>query len=201
MDGLFYIRYIQTFVDKFQPPSLDQSHVPVTSIKNYDWVSFADTLHSDSALFDGDRNGSKAVVMKNIDDIGEWMLAFEEELVDTVCVYNINPAEACSVCPYEKFCRFAGSKREETECVCQNKNEGELCEVDLCSHCQNGGFCEINNETKEIQCKCPYPFYGEKCGNSSILLLNWASSIIINSLGKLFPIHCRLNYLVHRAIG
>ena len=186
VDGHFYINYIQSFADKSE---YYPSQIPVTdvTIKNYDWVSFADTLHSDSDQFDGDRDGPKAVVMKSVYTVygnsGEWMLAFEDELVNTVCVYNINPAETCSKCPDEKFCRFAGSEREEIECVCTKTNEGEYCEVDSCSHCQNGGFCEINDETNKVECRCPYPFYGQNCESSSILLLSGASSMVVNSLG------------------
>ena len=187
-DSHFYINYFQSFTDNSS--SSDRSRIQVidVSIKNYDWVSFADTLHSDSDQFDGDRDGPKAVVMKSVytyvyGDRGEWMLAFENESVDTVCVYNINPAETCSKCPDEKFCRFVGSERQEAECVCKKTEGGEHCDVDSCSHCQNGGFCEIDDETKEIQCICPYPFYGQNCESSSILLLSGASSMVVNSLG------------------
>ena len=189
VSGHFYIRYIKSYTEK--PSWMDQYVTrPVTdvSIKNTDWVSFTDRNHPDSDLYDGDDGGPKAVVMASVDNGGGWMLAFEDELVDTVCVYNIKPDEACSKCRDEKFCRFAGSERQETECVCQKTNEGEHCEVDLCSHCQNGGFCEINYpfpnpSTKEIQCQCPYPFYGENCESSSILLVSGPSSMLINSLG------------------
>ena len=185
VDGHFYIQHIRSFADKSSWAYLyfDQ-RLSDLSIKKYDWFNFTYGNHRDSDLYDGDEYDPKAVVMAN-EANGTWMFAYEDELVDTVCVYNIIPDErACSICPDENFCRFARNERQETECICKNTNEGEQCEVDLCRRCQNGGFCEIDDSTNEIQCRCPYPFYGENCENSTILLLNGESSIIINSLGK-----------------
>ena len=196
VDGHFYIRHIRSFAG-YQWGVYERHINPVStapvSIKIYDWVNFHDDFHSANANYSMDdiykdlneEPPSTAVVMaKNDESSTDWMVAMQNELVDTVCVYSIKPDEACSKCPDEKFCRFAGSEREEIECVCQNTNEGEQCEVDLCSHkiCENGGFCQINYDT--VQCICPYPFYGANCESSSILLLSGTSSMIINSLGK-----------------
>ena len=30
--------------------------------------------------------------------------------------------------------------------------------------CQNGGVCQLNNETKRIECDCVEPFTGVDCG-------------------------------------
>ena len=183
VDGHFYIRYFRSYTDK--PNWMDESDgrpVSDVSFKNYNWVGFSDIHYPSSNLYN---NGevSKEVIMVDKDN-GGWILAYENELIETVCVYNIMPDESCSKCPDEKFCRFTGSEREETICVCPETKTGDHCEIDLCARCQNGRFCEINDKTNEIQCKCPYPFYGENCEKVSMLLLSRTCSMVINSLGK-----------------
>ena len=56
-----------------------------------------------------------------------------------------------------------GNERKETECVCKKTTQGEFCETDLCSHCQNGGYCDTIKNTNEVRCICPFPFHGENC--------------------------------------
>ena len=177
-NGHFYIRDIKSFEDEIPTwrsklNGLFIEGSPV-SIKNFDWVNFSDLLHfvrqppEEVGEEDEDLIGSldfgKEVIMTNWN--GEWRLAYAYELINTVCVYNIKPDETCSQCPDEAFCKYTGevkegSERKETICVCQNTFEGENCEVDLCSNCQNGGFCERSNN--DVQCRCPYPFYGKYC--------------------------------------
>ena len=214
VDGHFYMRHIRSFTEK--PSWMDESYVhPVTdvSIKYFDWVDFSaytntdidtfpleDLMLNDDDIDDDidDIDFSLAVIMAK-DDHGwnnDWMLAYENELVGSVCVYNIKPDESCSKCLNEKFCRFIGSERDETECVCPKTTKGEHCEVDLCSQCQNGGSCEMNDETNKIECRCPYPFYGANCESSSILLMSGESSMIINSLGQQY-IKIRLYSCIH----
>ena len=92
---------------------------------------------------------------------------------DAVCVYNIIPDE-CSECSKDSFCRYTNG---ETECDCQKMTKGEHCEIDSCSHCQNGGFCKIhsispdgtNSGHDEIKCICPYPFHGDYCEGTNII--------------------------------
>ena len=53
--------------------------------------------------------------------------------------------------------------QQETRCVCPSTREGEFCEINLCSHCQNGGRCRIGQFKNETECVCPSPFYGDHC--------------------------------------
>ena len=66
-------------------------------------------------------------------------------------------------CQNESFCRYKDISRKETECICKKTTKGDNCEVDLCSHCQNGGFCDFKDATNDPQCICPFPYYGEFC--------------------------------------
>ena len=140
--GHYFIKYVYTFTEE-------------THVNSYNWTNFNPKTHSDYSFAENSQ-----VVMTSS---GEWMLAGEDELHDSVCVYNIPPDHSCSKCRDEAFCRFTLSAREETTCVCQNRFSGEHCEIDSCSHCQNGGYCQWDDLTNENQCVCPAPFYGENC--------------------------------------
>ena len=126
---------------------------------------------------------------------GNWTFIGANETIDSVCVYNIIP-DQCSKCQDQAFCRYADlgfsyllflstiwisdaveyrtearilyadKSRQQTVCVCPNSKTGDHCEINLCSHCKNGGSCQIKNDTNEIECICPAPFYGKYCESS-----------------------------------
>ena len=93
---------------------------------------------------------------------GHWVGINENEMKDSVCVYNIIPS-SCSKCLNKTFCRYKDHTRTETECVCPSSRHGDNCEINLCSKCQNGGYCKIDPLSEEVRCICQYPFYGENC--------------------------------------
>ena len=54
--------------------------------------------------------------------------------------------------------------KKKTECVCPSVRSGDLCEINLCSQCQNGGSCRY--KANEVECICPGAFYGKYCESS-----------------------------------
>ena len=170
-NGHSFIRYVHSFADKYDPVDNHDENFMTTEefveIKYHDWVNLT---NNHAGIFS--EWGEKYVFMTNN---GNWEWVDykgneENEKYDAVCVYNIIQEE-CSECKEESFCQYKDSERRKTECVCQKMTEGEYCEIDLCSHCQNGGFCKVNlihqdatNPARDkIQCICPYPFHGEHC--------------------------------------
>ena len=98
---------------------------------------------------------------------GHWYAANESELFDSVCIYNIIPNEKCSKCLHKDFCRFTDRTKQKTKCICPKNMEGQFCKTNTCrSHCQNRGYCQKNDQTKEMDCFCRYPFQGRKCETS-----------------------------------
>ena len=216
-NGQSFIRYIHTFYEDVQMNAtyFHDLEYPDTSFSKYSYA--AEIIYHDWIEFKDHRGifsewGKKDVFMTSA---GEWKWLYskakETLLLDSVCIYNIIPDSSCSKCQNESFCRYKGSRRDQIECVCQKMTEGEFCEINLCSHCQNGGYCDTI--TNEIQCICPYPFFGENCeskvfvlqlqsiitvdsrhslkkslatifSDSSILLLSMKSAMMINSLGE-----------------
>ena len=180
------IRYIERFIEINKTNTTSETFA---EIKYHEWINFAgghaevdgeDEFNGHSE-FDGQAefNGhaefdgkdelaeadfkSKVVFMKNN---GEWDWTDENVLFDAVCVYDMTPDEkSCSRCQNDSVCRYktTDNSRSETECVCQKTSVGFNCEIDLCSHCQNGGYCDFSCDFCEIQCICPYPFHGENC--------------------------------------
>ena len=160
--GHWYIKYIRTFTDAVYQPNFmtsleittgDQIEL-LAEIKYDEWVNLRD-------LSDGKEPGylpewtEKDVFVTNT---GMWDWAEEEnKFLNAVCVYNIIPDENCSRCQNESACKFDKREEREIECVCSKMTKGEFCEIDLCSHCKNGGYCD------GTQCICPYPFHGEYC--------------------------------------
>ena len=143
-------------------------------IKSHDWINLTDMNVSGYFIDEGEKGVNMAytdesttygwqlyewekyVLMTNtgewkwineneaniaVDEYGDRIGIYGNEKYDTVCVYNIIPDE-CSECSEESFCRYTNS---ETECDCQKMTKGEYCEIDSCSHCQNGGFCKMNS--------------------------------------------------------
>ena len=177
-NGHSFIRFVRTFNDKNDQVDISYRDNSMkteefTEIKYNDWVNLTNKHAGYYSKW-----GEKDVFMTNTGN-WEWVdynVEYENEEYDAVCVYNIIPEE-CSECQEESFCRYKDSKRKETECVCQKMTEGEYCEIDSCSHCQNGGFCKINNispdgtnsDHDEIKCVCPYPFHGDYCEGTNII--------------------------------
>ena len=116
---------------------------------HYDWINA-------SLEFNINFNGVK--MLQN----GQWQNADEFELLDSVCVYNIVP-DNCSNCFDENSCRYIDETRSKTECFCPVTRSGHYCEINLCSQCQNGGYCQESSINEEIDCICQYPFYGTNC--------------------------------------
>ena len=186
-NGHEYITYTRTFSDvEYHSPDAS-GWEDLAEIKYHDWISL-------TGLHRMPQFGEKDVMM---DEYGEWEPLKRDEfnywgdpmeddyfILDTVCVYNIIPDSSCSKCQDESFCRYRDGERKETECVCQNISEGEYCEIDLCSQCQNGGYCDVEHtrddhgiSKNEIQCICPYGFYGEKCECKSFINITYRYNI------------------------
>ena len=107
-----------------------------------------------------------------ITNSGEWKFLEENEFHDSVCVYNILPDESCRKCPDMEFCRFKDKKKHTTECVCSNMKYGRLCLMNSCKkYCRNSKFCEMNDQTKQVNCACQYPLQGPDCNISKFLNL------------------------------
>ena len=95
---------------------------------------------------------------------GQWSPVNETEKLDSVCIYNIIPNEKCAKCLDKDFCRFTDRTKQKIECACPKNKEGQFCKKNSCkSHCQNRGFCQLNNRSTEMSCICRYPFQGKKC--------------------------------------
>ena len=78
------------------------------------------------------------------------------------------PDKNCSKCHDAAYCRFTDESRQQTQCVCSSMRDGEFCEIDLCSHCQNRGRCRISEFINDTECICHSPFYGEQCQLSKL---------------------------------
>ena len=75
--------------------------------KYYDWVKMDLTSRFDEGL-----DFLNGVTMTYT---GEWKSVDLDQMVNTICVYNIIP-ESCSKCPEQFFCRYQDN-RIETECI------------------------------------------------------------------------------------
>ena len=134
---------------------LQTSMVEFMDINEYKWMKFDSTNKFDY---------HEVVLTKS----GQWMLKDENEPIDSICVYNIIPDQSCLTCADKDFCRFNKKETLTIECVCPYMKGGDFCEIDLCqTHCQNNGKCQYNENTKAIDCRCEYPFHGEKCEKKS----------------------------------
>lgn len=73
-------------------------------------------------------------------------------------------------CQEHAFCVFL-EERQDYDCRCMprfrlNNDSGEC--VDVCEdYCENGGRCEISQETSEPRCACQGNFYGDRCEKKS----------------------------------
>ena len=165
-------------------------------IKYHDWIKIADMnmprYFIDGAVFMTNTGDSGEWEWINVTEAGNKGETQEKNQLlgiqpkyDAVCVYNIIPDE-CSGCSEESFCRYTDSEGKETECVCPQIAEGEYCEIVLSSPCQNGGFEPFSNSERfsnfepevtnatvhdEIECICPYPFYGDFCEGRNIIYI------------------------------
>ena len=147
--------------------------------EKYEWEKFVFMTNTGEWKWINENEASIVV-----DEYGDRIGIYGNEEYDTVCVYNIIPEE-CSECSEESFCRYTNS---ETECDCQKMTKGEYCEIDSCSHCQNGGFCKKNNNPPddtnlghdEIKCICPYPFHGDYCEGANIIYIRSSIRYIIS---------------------
>ena len=111
-----------------------------------------------------DNSDSHNIVMTNK---GRWSAVSETEEFDSVCIYNLIPDKKCSKCLDKDFCRFTDRTKQRIECVCPKDKKGKFCKTNSClSHCQNRGYCQLNDRTEEIDCICRYPFQGKKCETS-----------------------------------
>ena len=169
-NGATFFKFIKTFTHLndqkgFFENELSQTDEKFAIIKNHEWINLAGGHAGYFSTWE-----EQDVFMN---DVGEWDWTDESDeprfdesddvLFDAVCVYDVIPEEKCSKCQNESFCRYKDLSRKETECVCKKTTEGVHCEVDLCANCQNGGYCDFKDATNEIQCICPFPFYGEFC--------------------------------------
>ena len=118
-------------------------------IKNFDWINLNVTDESFSIDF-------------MLTGTGQWEGAKKDILIDSICVKNIQPERGCSRCSNDALCRFTDFTRNATDCNCPSHREGLNCEIDLCSVCQNNGFCKIS-ETNQVECICSRPFDGKHC--------------------------------------
>ena len=118
-------------------------------INNFDWINL--NVTDKSFLTEFIMNGT-----------GQWEQTDTNLFLDSVCVQNIQPENNCSRCGDDAFCRFTDFSKNVTECICPFHRTGLNCEIDLCSNCQNKGFCKIS-KTNQIECICPRPFGGVHC--------------------------------------
>ena len=125
-------------------------------INQYRWINGTSTLNS----------GQNDVSMSKS---GQWQGANENELLDSVCVFNILPDE-CSKCLNQEYCRYKDRNRDEVECVCPDSTQGDHCEINRCPQCLNGGQCFTNPETNETECACIHPFHGEHCESRELFI-------------------------------
>ena len=123
-------------------------------VNQFSWINSTATLNS----------GLNGVSMSKS---GQWQGSNENELLDSVCIFNILP-ENCSKCLNQDYCRFKDEHRNEVECICPNSTQGEDCKTNLCPQCLNGGQCYFNPETRETECACRQPFHGNHCEFSEL---------------------------------
>ena len=118
-------------------------------INNFDWINLnvSDESHLTEVIMTG---------------TGQWERANRNLTLNSICVKNIQPDLNCSRCADDAFCRYSDFDRNVTECICPNHKRGLNCDIDLCSNCQNNGYCQIS-ETNQVQCICPRPFDGKHC--------------------------------------
>lgn len=144
------------FVDYYNHPYIRHINTVtvVETVNKHSWIRFNNSNYTD-------------IIMT---ETGQWE-TLEDQVVDSVCVYNIIP-ENCRKCPDEAFCRYSDAEKTNTECVCPVGRGGQYCEEDLCSNCLNGGICRKVGE--ELECVCPRPFFGINCklSNERVLLLS-----------------------------
>ena len=153
-----------SFTDRIQTVS------GILEIKSYAWINASTKLHSTGLVMPeewgqenpGNNPGVPEVYMRD----GQWRLIEDYYELDSVCIYNIIPDDKCSKCADEDFCRFTDSTKQETECVCPEMKDGKFCKTNRCKHCQNGGLCELNDQTNEYDCICRHPYQGPKCESS-----------------------------------
>ena len=69
-----------------------------------------------------DKPNFNKVMMTNT---GQWELVKQNELIDTVCVFNIQSDHNCAECWNEDFCRFTDDSKQQTKCICPNIRRGE----------------------------------------------------------------------------
>ena len=188
-NGHWYIKYIQSFTETDNEPGhsaeLMNGDIKLAMIIYDEWINFnnkwpgmfnawteRDVFMTNSGVWDSASEEKKVCtevceekeIFWECDDV----CVNEGDIFNAVCVYNILPDENCSQCQNESVCKFNERAENEIECVCQKMTKGEFCEIDLCSDCKNGGYCE---ETEDgTQCICPYPFYGEYCEGKRLLL-------------------------------
>ena len=170
-NGHWFIRFIRTLTKNHVPnyfvDEQESNDVKVAVIKYHDWINLAGAHDEYLSYPYLSQRRKKDIFMDGKND-GDWDWTDKDVLFDSVCVYDIIPDENCAQCPDEFFCRYIDNTRKETNCDCQKFTKGETCEVDLCSHCQNGGYCDFKNATKETQCICPYPFFGKTCEGKNL---------------------------------
>ena len=129
--------------------SIIQTNAGVIQVDQFDWINFNLTQ----------KKAKEVIMLEN----GHFDAVNEEALNEAVCVYNIVSEENCTRCSRESFCRYKNSANNKTECACPMSKRGDTCEIDLCSECQNGGICRIEDKTNAIECICPRPFDGINC--------------------------------------
>ena len=153
----------------------------VIQIDKYDWVKFNLTKSERETAF-----SFNVEMLENgqYDIVNSWSNRKNE----AVCVYNTISQQKCTEC-LPGFCQYTNNEYNETKCVCPKTSRGENCEIDLCSHCQNGGTCRIKDGTNETECICPRPFDGDFCEidlsnlNFTLIEKPWGS-ILYKYLGK-----------------
>ena len=141
----------------------------------YQWANEWTDLGLDTTL-----NGVK------MSSSGVWGIENENRKLNAVCVYNIIPDD-CSRCLNKEFCRYKDESKTESECICPDMTEGEICEKDLCP-CLNGGQCRLNNDTNDTECLCPYPFHGNNCELGEIRPLQKGLTICLRIVYNIWPI-------------
>ena len=162
-NGDWYIKYLRTFTDFVDQPSFFDDQMrdeKFAEIKYHDWIEFTEKHPGYFNEWD-----ERDVFVTNT---GMWDWSEEEnKFLNAVCVYNIIPDENCSRCQNESFCKFDKRAEKEIECVCRKTTRGEFCEIDLCRHCENGGYCDREVDDIDPKCICPYPFHGRYCEGKS----------------------------------
>ena len=118
-------------------------------INNFDWVN----------LNVSEKSNLTEVIMTST---GQWVIAKTNVMMDSICVKDIQPDRNCTKCADDAFCRYTDLGRNATSCICPAHKQGLDCEIDLCSNCQNNGYCQIS-ETNQVECICPRPFDGIHC--------------------------------------